>query len=546
MDLQSDAERGGVRYRAELGRYASAVASGLARAERDEVARRIWQRDLSLWPEAKGIERLNWLDAPGRMAGQLTSLEAFASEVRAAGFRRALLLGVGAPYLAFELVRAIFAEVRYLDLSAFASTDADVVLRQAEGLDPATLLVVAGSGGSVETLSLCTFFYDRVVREVGERAGDRFVAVCDPGDALETLARARRFRATFLGDPDLPGCYAALTLCGLLPAALSGVDLPELRRRALAGAAVCAADLAPTENVGVWLGTVLGLLAHSGRDKVTFAPGNLGGLEAWLGCLLAEATGETGLVPVVGEHLGPPEVYGDDRVFVRLRRGAGEAHEPLLDRLAAGHPVLRVTLPNPYDVAGQLFVWQFAAAVAAHYLGADPFARPDAARADARTRDLLTRYDSAHSLPEGASAVSAETLLAFLDGVEPCDTIALQAYLPPSEEVSAGLGRLRAALRERFKVAVTCTFGPQYLYSIGQSYKGGTAKEHVVQLVSEPRRNAPVPSAAGETLPSSFYVLNRARALGDKQALEEAGRWVIQFNLGQRVTDGLAALSRLR
>ena len=464
--------------------------------------------------------------------------------MRAAGFRRALLLGVGAPYLAFELIRMVFGEAGYLDLGAFASTDADAVLRQAEGLDPATLLVVAGSGGSVETLSLCTFFYDYVAREAGKWAGDRFVAVCNPGDPLEALARARRFRATFLGDSDLPGCYAALTLCGLLPAALSGVDLPQLRRHALAGAAACAADPAPTENAGVWVGTVLGALAHAGRDKVTLAPGDLGGLAAWLERLLAEAAGKAGLVPITGEPLGPPERYGDDRIFVRLGF-EGEAHEPLLDRLAAaGHPVLRVTLPNRYDVAGQLFVWQFAAAVAAHYLGADPFARPDAAKADARTRDLLTRYDSAHNLPDGASAVSAETLLAFLNGVEPGDTIALQAYLPPSEEVSAGLGRLRAALRERFEVAIICTSGPQYLYSTGQLHKDGRGA-YVVQFVSEPRRNALIPNVAGEVLPSSFYVLNRARALGDKQAMEETGRRVIQFNLGQRVAAGLEALSQL-
>ena len=473
--------------------------------------------------------------------------------MRSAGFRRVLLLGVGAPYLALELVRTTFGvSAGYLRLDALASTDADAVLAQARTLDPATLLVVSGkTGGALETRSLFKFFYTRAADELGnQEAGSRFVAVCDPGDPLAELAQTYQFRATFLNDADIPGCYAALSLCGLVPAALAGVDLAELQTPARAGAAACRARLASEENAGLWLGTVLGTLAQAGRDKVTLVLSEaLTGLGAWLERLLAEATGKAGvgLVPVVGEVLGPPEVYGDDRVFVQVTLGAETPLDSLLRGLeTAGHPVVRVNLPNEKDVCEQLFVWQFAAAVAAYQLGVNPFTQPDVTQTDAHVRALLKRYGAVHALPDKSVTASAETLLAFLGDAKPGDYLALQAYLPPTKEVVAGLRHLRTALRARFGLAVTCAFGPHYLHSTGQLHKGGTNSGHFVQLVSEPRQNAPIPDRANEKdSQTSFYVLKRAQALGDKQALEAAGRRVIQVNLGQRVVAGLRALSRL-
>ena len=539
----------GPRYRAALGRYAPRVAAELERVAKDEVARRIWARDVTLWPGVTEPAHLGWLDAPERMNAASAPLKAFADEVRAEGFGRALLLGVGAPYLALELISTTFGSAEgHLKLGALASTDADAVMARARDLDPATLIIVADkSGGAKETHALFKFFYDRVVTELGMGAGDRFVAVCDPGDPLAALAKQHRFRAVFLNDANVPGCYAALSLCGLLPAALAGVDLPKLRASALAGAAACAADLAPQDNAGVWLGAVLGTLAKAGRDKVTFVlPDVLAGLGAWLERLLAEATGKAGvgLVPVLGEPLGTPELYGGDRVFVHLQLGDVPSFElPLAALEAAGQPVMHVALDG-YSVVEQLFVWQFGAAVAAYQLGVNPFAQPDVIDADTHMRKLMAHYDAVHSLPDGASAVSAEALLGFLADVKPGDYIALQAYMPPSEEVIAGLGRLRAALRERFGCAVTCAFGPHYLHSTGQLQKGGKRNGHIVQLVSEPRRNALIPGGAGA--PVSFYLLKKAQALGDKEALEAAGRRVIQFNLGQRVVAGLEALSQLQ
>ena len=537
------------RYRAALGRYAPRVAAELEQAAKDEVARRIWDRDVTLWPGVTQPANLGWLDAPKGMNAASAPLKTFADEVRAGGFGRALLLGVGAPYLALELISTTFGSAEgYLQLDALASTDADAVMARARDLDPATLIIVADkSGGATETHALFKFFYNRVVAELGTGAGDRFVAICNPGDPLAALTEQHRFRAAFLNDANVPGCYAALSLCGLLPAALAGVDLPKLRTYALAGAAACAADLT-TNNAGVWLGAVLGTLAKAGRDKVTFVlPDALAGLGAWLERLLAEATGKAGvgLVPVLGEPLGTPELYGGDRVFVHLQLGDDTSFEPPLAVLeAAGQPVMHVALPDGYSVAEQLFVWQFGAAVAAYHLGVNPFVQPDVATANARTRELMAHYDAVHSLPDGASAVSAEALLGFLAKAKPGDYIALQAYLPPSVEVSAELGRLRAALRERFGCAVTCAFGPNYLHSTGQLQKGGKRNGHIVQLVSEPLRNALIPGGAGA--PVSFYVLKKAQALGDKRALEAAGQRVIQFNLGQRVVAGLEALSQLQ
>ena len=475
-------------------------------------------------------------------------LQAFAEEVRREGFERALLLGVGAPHLALELIRRTFAQAEgYLALGALASTDADAVLAAARRLDPATLLIVADKvGGALETRTLFSFFSNYLERELGaEGAGRRFVAVGNPGDPLAALANEHRVRAAFLNNSDVPGCYAALSLCGLLPAALAGVDVPALQRHARVGAAACRAE--PKTNAGVWLGTALSVLAGAGRDKVTFVlPEELVGLGAWLERLLAEATGKegVGIVPVVGEPLGAPEVYGDDRVFVcfELEGATSAPHTPLQQLETAGHPTLHLTLPSPYAVSEQLFVWQFAATVAAYHLGVNPFDQSEVAVADTRIQHLIAHYAQTHTMPDTSAAVSAETLAAFLGTLKPGDYVALQAYLPPSQEIVASLTRLRVTLRDRFRCAVTCAFGPHYLHSTGQLHKGGKGG-HVVQLVSEPRQNAPIPPSAGE--PPSFYTLKRAQALGDKQALEAAGRRVIGFNLGQRVMAGLEALSRL-
>ena len=537
-----------VRYRAALGRYGPSVAAGLEQAAREGVARRIWQRDVTLWPGAPESKHLGWLKTPERIKATLEPLQTFTDEVRAAGFKRVLLLGVGAPNLALELVRTVFGSHRgYLSLDALASTDADAVLAHARNLGPETLLIVSDkTGGALETRSLFQFFYSCVEEQVGRGAGRRFVAVGNPGDPLAALAKAHGFRAAFFNDPDVPGCYAALALCGLLPLALAGVDPSSLQRYALAGAAACAADL-PADNAGVWLGTVLGVLAKVGRDKVTFVlPPALTGLGGWLERLLAEATGKAGVgvVPLVGEPLGAPEVYGDDRVFVHLTLGDDAPLVALGQLEAAGHPVLHLELESPYDVLAQLFVWQFGAAVAAYHLGVNPFGQPDVATADARTQTLMTRYRATHTVPDEAFTASAETLGAFLADVQPGDYVALQAYLPPSPEVRAGLEQLCVALRDRLCVAVTSAFGPQYLHSTGQLHKGGKNNGHFVQLVSEPRQNALIPDRVGERAAStSFYVLKRAQALGDKQALEAAGRRVIQFNLGQRGIAGLGVLS---
>ena len=550
--VKGDAQR----YRAALGNYAPQVAAGLAQAAEGELARRMWQRDVTLWPGAAEPKNLagglGWLNAPERMGKELEPLRAFTDEVRREGFERVLLLGVGAPHLALELVRQTFGEAEgYLALRSLASTDADTVLAEAKNLGPTTLLIVADKlGGALETRSLSEFFYHRVANEVGaQRAGRRFAAVCDPDDPLAALAGSYHFRAAFFNDPAVPGCYAALSLCGLLPAALSGVDVSALRAHALNGAAACRAELAPEDNVGLWLGTVLGVLARAGRDKLTFVlPERLKGLGAWLERLLAEATGKegVGVVSVVGEPLAAPQVYGADRVFVQfgLDEDAPSAlFEPFLKRLeAAGHPVLSLTLPDQYAVGEQLFVWQFAATVAAYQLGVNPFEQPEVAKADARTQRLLAHYALTRTMPDASAATAAETLAAFLAPVKPGDYIALQAYLPPSEEVRAALAQLRTRLRDRFRLAVTCAFGPHYLHSTGQLHKGGKNNGYFIQLVSEPQQNAPIPGAADE--PSSFYVLKKAQALGDKEALEAAGRRVIGFNLGQRVVAGLDVLGR--
>jgi transaldolase/glucose-6-phosphate isomerase len=568
---------------ASLGTYQAGVDHTLTEMAENRITHRIWAHDHTVWkPEPTEItNRLGWLHTAQVMLENVPRLQALAEEVRAAGYTHALLLGMGGSSLAPEVFRSTFGVKQgYLDLAVLDSTDPGAVLAHAERLDPArTLFIVATkSGTTVETLSFFKFFYNQVADALGaDRAGEHFVAITDPGTPLTNLAERYHFRATFLNDPNIGGRYSALSYFGLLPAALVGVDVPRLLDRALATASGCESCVAAGDNSGAWLGSILGELAKAGRDKVTFvlSPA-IASFGDWVEQLIAESTGKEGrgILPVVGEPLGPPEVYGDDRLFVHIRLDGDETHDAAqrpelvegLDALeAAGHPVVRLNLHDRYDLGGQFFLWEMATAVASHLLGINPFDQPNVEAAKVLARRMVTEYTEKGALPSGGSApLTAEALVEFLardpstTGSKPIpgsrpialavdsrrSYIALQAYLQPTAETDAALAALRARLRDWFRLATTVGYGPRFLHSTGQLHKGDAGNGLFIQFTADDQRDAPIPDQAGSSDSSiTFGLLKAAQALGDQQALLDAGRRVIRFHLGDDIVGGLTRLS---
>ncbi|NLF00693.1 MAG: glucose-6-phosphate isomerase [Anaerolineales bacterium] len=540
-----------------LGRYAPAVDLARSEMARDEIVARIWAHDHTVWqPEPTEIaNRLGWLYEPQRMLGELPRLRALVEAVRRDGVERALLLGMGGSSLSAEMFSRVFAggaEGLPGGLDVLDSTDPGAVLAYADRLEPArTLFIVSTkSGTTVEVTSFWRFFHNWALDALGsERVGSHFIAITDSGSPLIDHAARAGFREVALANPNIGGRYSAFAHFGMIPAALVGVDVERLLHRAIEAAALCGPGADTHANPGAALGCALGELARAGRDKVTFVVSEpLASFGDWAEQLIAESTGKQGrgIVPVVGEPLGEPGVYGDDRLFVHARLAGDDAHEQPLARLAAaGHPVIRLELSDTYDLGAQLFLWEFAVAVAGYRLGISPFDQPNVESAKARARELSNRYAADGGLPAGdAVQPSGEALAQFLAQARPGDYIAIQAFVQPTDETDAALAALRVKLRERTRLAVTVGYGPRYLHSTGQLHKGDAGRGLFIQLTAADRRDALIPEQIGRPEAQlSFGVLKSVQALGDLQALRDAGRRAIQFHLGD---DPLAGLEELR
>ena len=540
-----------------LGADQGAVDQTLAELKEKQVMARIWNGDHTLWkPEPAEItNRLGWLHIAEAMLEDVPRLQKLAQDVQHAGYTHCLLLGMGGSSLAPEVFSKVFGQgADGLSLSVLDSTDPGAVLNFAEQLDLVrTLFIVATkSGGTAETLSFFKFFYNQVAGAVGtEGAGEHFVAITDPGSKLADLAAQYGFHQTFLNDPNIGGRYSVLSYFGLVPAALVGVDLQALLDRALAMSSHCASSDAPHEggNPGARLGAILGTLAQAGRDKVTFAVSPaIASFGDWVEQLIAESTGKEGkgILPVVGEPLGSPQAYGDDRLFVHLKLEGDETHDVALQALAAaGHPVVRLDLGDRYDLGGQFFLWEMATAVAGHLLGINPFIQPNVEAAKVLARQMVAEYAAKGALPSTeAVQPTGQALASFLAYAQPGDYIALQAYLQPTSETSEALAALRLGLRDRSRLATTLGYGPRFLHSTGQLHKGDAGNGLFIQFTADDAVDASIPDQAGAPESSiTFGVLKAAQALGDKQALLDADRRVIRFHLGEDVVRGLKQLT---
>jgi transaldolase / glucose-6-phosphate isomerase len=546
----------------------SAIAARLRSWADAGVAERLWQKDGSLWsasgkPADEIASWLGWLDLPESMRARVPELEHLADSVRADGYTRAAVLGMGGSSLAPELFSRVFgtaggaaaAGSDGLELRILDSTHPDAVRGFREWATAArTIFCVSSKSG---TTTEPNAFHAAMAAEAP--ALD-FIAITDPDTALADLARSQEFRAIVDAPPDVGGRYSALTVFGLLPAVLHGVDLGELLRRAADMAARCHGS--PDDNPGLRLGAYIGEAALSGRDKLTILTSSrLASFGDWVEQLIAESTGKqgTGIVPVVGEPIGDPERYGDDRCFVLLTL-ADESDtewrrlsEALIGR---GHPFLHIEIAEPLDVGGEFIRWEVATAAAGMILGIDPFDQPNVQESKDATKALLAAARQSGQLSTPAPLVAIEGMALYgdpaaigdtpvsVDGgirellalARPGDYFALLAYLPQDRDVEALLQRVRAQIRDALGIATTLGFGPRFLHSTGQLHKGGPDSGIYLQITAEPSKDLPIPG-----WDETFGTLIAAQALGDLQSLQRRGRRALRLH----IADLDAGLSRL-
>jgi len=512
----------------------SLLARDGARSVRALVAREpgLWSQDEAARREI--AQRLGWLDLPAGMASRVAELQAFAEQVRGAGFTRVVLLGMGGSSLAPETFAKVFgARPDWPTLAVLDSTDPAYIaaVERASPLDKTFFLVSSKSGTTLETSDLFEYFWQRT----GGKSGGQFAAITDPGTPLAVLAAERKLRRVFENPPDIGGRYSALSYFGLVPAALIGVDLKGVLERARAMAESCAAADQVTANPGARLAAEFAAGYAAGRDKVTLVTSpELASFGAWAEQLLAESTGKKGkgLVPVAGEPLGAPTAYGNDRLFVALLlEGSPDAAAQSLGALeAAGHPVVRLALKDRLDLGAEFQRWEVATALAGAWLGINPFDQPNVAESKANTDRVLKQLLEGQT-PNVPAAVErprfGEALAAWAAGISHGDYVALLAYLPPSPEHDAALAAMRTAIRDALGVATTAAYGPRYLHSTGQLHKGGTQRGAFLALEVDggPRLDVP-----GENY--AFGTLERAQELGDLIALERRGRRLLRLRLG--------------
>jgi transaldolase/glucose-6-phosphate isomerase len=522
-------------YEAQLGAIDGAVGKRLEQLEQTAVVRRIAEKDAGLWKpngsaQTEIRERLGWLDVADRMEERVPELEALRKELVGEGFTDAVLMGMGGSSLAPEVFRQTFGAPKgALDVHVLDTTDPAAIVALAKLIDvrKAVFIVASKSGTTLETLSHYHYFW----QQAGQK-GSQFIAITDPGTPLADEATRRSFRRSFLNPPDIGGRYSALSYFGLVPAALGGVDVSGLLDRTATMMQACSPSVRAGENPGAWLGAVFAEAAKVGRDKITIvAPAAIQSFGVWAEQLIAESTGKEGkgLVPVADEALGPPQVYGSDRLFVRLALPGDDEPVALAALGKAGHPVVTLKLSDPLAIGAEFFRWEYAIAVAGAILGINVFDQPNVQEAKDLTRKVLGEGNPP-TVGEGirwagqSGATLEAAIQALLGQVRAGDYVALLAFIPPSAEHDRALNAIRLAIRDSYRVATTVGYGPRYLHSTGQLHKGGPNTGVFLQLVGDDPDDLAIP---GEKF--SFGVLKQAQALGDFQALRNHGRRVLRI-----------------
>jgi transaldolase / glucose-6-phosphate isomerase len=533
-----------------LGPIADPVAARIAQLEADAVPARLWKHEPTLWatdPEGQTEvrKRMGWMDSPEKARALIPTYKAFADEIHKEGIHRVLVLGMGGSSLTAEVLSSLQAAARVdapLSLAILDSTDPEQVSLASGNFPPekSLYIVASKSGGTAEVMAAFDYFW-----KLSNGDGSRFIATTDPGTSLEALAQTHHFRRIFHADESVGGRYSALTDFGMVPAALLGMNLEQFLDRADWMRSQCGEHIPPARNPGLVLGAVVGQSALEGRDKLTImSDAPLVAFAGWIEQIIAESSGKNGkgILPVPLEPLGDVSLYGNDRLFVYLRQ-TGELEESIKALRDAGHPVLEFEVPNLNEIGAEMYRWEIATVVACSVLGVNAFDQPNVESSKKITKAKIADYQQKGELQEGKpiwtgdyvsvfspSTVEGESLESilqnFLKEAEQNGYVAINAYLPRNDEIIEALQALRVAIRAKTGNAVTAGFGPRFQHSTGQFHKGGPNNALFIVVTAEPAADFEIPTEG-----LTFGTLIRAQALGDYEALIEAGRKVLRLHL---------------
>ena len=560
-----------------LGSHEESVSESLLKLIDEKIIERIWEKDYTVWNEdpTEISNRLGWLDSPEEAIQHLDEIDRFVNEVRKDGFTHALLLGMGGSSLAPEVLRLTFG-VRdgYLDLRVLDSTDSGAVLEYERNLDPAKTLYIVStkSGGTVETLSFMKYFYRMVLVKLGtEEVGKHFIAITDPGSGLESMAQELNFRKIFLNNPNIGGRYSALSLFGLVPAALIGINTSNLIDRVMkmvAESQLTGENI--SNNTAAELGIILAELANNGVDKVTFILSDeIKHFGTWVEQLIAESTGKDGkgVLPVESELFMEPETYSRDRLFIYIRiKNDNELNNQVKELIEKDFPVVEIILHDIYDLGSEFFRWEMATVIAGWRMNIQPFDQPNVESAKIIVRKMVSVYQEKGELPELKHTLEEENIKVYglttakkLEDVLPDflkllkpgidnyfgrSYVSIQAFVNPDEHTIKAFEVLRTKIQNKYNVVVTVGYGPRFLHSTGQLHKGDAGKGLFIQIFSDKSEDAPIPDeTTSESSSISFGVLIKAQSLGDRQALIDNKRNVIRFEISENVAEDLKKIT---
>lgn len=553
------------------------VQAGLEELKKSDFIRRFHEKDASLWkkePAHQAIIRksLGWTSAPETMAASIGPIRSFALEIHREGIDAVVVLGMGGSSLCCEVFRSCFPNSEHkIRLEVLDSTSPDAIESLEKTLDlKRTLFIVSSkSGSTMEPNCFMEYFFSRVEKVLGSKAAHHFIAITDPNTSLEKTARRRRFRKIWPGNPEVGGRYSALTNFGIVPAAISGINIEELLNRTRALRRTILTEKDPTQNPALILGSFLGAHARKGKDKLTLIlPPEFKTFGLWVQQLIAESTGKEGrgIIPIIAEDGLKAEDFGEDRIFVGLTRDSDKPHRALLETLKKnGHPILRLDLEGPYDLGSQFFLWEAATAAAGFLIGINPFDQPNVQAAKDMTVKILSEAKNGKIAEEKSFLRAGETRIFSDEGLKETlqsekgkpnwpledllkthlkrlkagDYAVILAYLNPTPEAQKELESLRSHLAKTFRVPFSLDFGPRYLHSTGQLYKGGGANGLFLEIAFTVGKKLPVPGK-----PWGFETLIRAQALGDYTALKSAGRRILRLDFPASDSEAFKTLAR--
>jgi transaldolase/glucose-6-phosphate isomerase len=553
-----------------LGKYAGKIEKTAKKLGKEGFVKKLWSKDPSLWKNGEHADviknRLGWLKIFGMIRANASSVMALAVKLREEEYHHAVLLGMGGSSLCPEVYLKTFGiKYGYLNMFVLDSTDPSAIEYVETSIDIRnTIFIVSSkSGGTLETSTLFSYFYEKVKKEKGERAGENFIAITDPGTSLEKLAGEKHFRFTFINPPDIGGRYSALSYFGAVPAALMGIDIFTINERGERMAHACDACVDINDNPGAQLGITIAELAKSGRDKLTFLISReVSAFGSWVEQLVAESTGKdnTGIIPVDGEEIFDVNNFSNDRVFVYLKFGNnGDLLSSKISQLKrAGHPVIQIQVDDEWEIGGEFFRWEFAIACAGALLGIDPFDEPNVKESKDNTNKVLDDYKKNNTLSLPAPVLAKGNISFYFDKkilnlpkagnireyfkeyfklAGKHDYAAITAFIPQSEKTTSLLENLRTVIRQNTKLATTLGFGPRFLHSTGQLHKGGPNSFFGLQITADDPFDLEIPGKE-----YSFGILKRAQALGDLQSLLRHERRVVNIHIKGDISAGLNEL----